>query len=162
MVYLISWDDVEKILEMGESRLEMWENSNLDYDLGGWITHNTLLQIRKTGLKPRILAKAENLPVFFGPLETPYKEYYCCALTAICLSRPDGSTIRGISYLTPYDDYWFCRELGRCFRYGYHDDPQHYWRVIGHFGDVDWLLGYWGEEYGFSEWLANLGEFEQT
>ncbi len=161
MVYLISWGDVEKIRKTMESHLEMWDNSNFDYDLGSWITQSTLLQIGKAEIKPRILAKAENLPVFFGPLETPYKEHYTSALTAICLAKPDGSTIRGISYLTPYDDYWFCRDLGRCFRYGYRDDPQHYWRIIGHFGDVEWLLGYWGDEYGFPEWLDNLGKFER-
>lgn len=161
MIYLISWDDVEKIRQEVKAQLEMWDNSNLDYDSGSWIAHDTLLQIREMGFELRTLAKVENLPVFFGPLETPYKQYYNSALTAICLSKHDGSTIRGISYLTPYDDYWFCRDLGRCFRYGYRDDPQHYWRMIGHFGDVDWLAGYWGDEYGFTEWLAGLGAFER-
>ncbi len=161
MIYLISWDDVEQIRKSTKYSLEIWDNFNLDYSMGGWIAHDTLSRIREIGFDPPILAEVDDLPVFFGPLETPYEEHYKSALTAICLSRPDGSTIRGVSYLLPYDDYWLCQDLGRCFRYGYRDEPQHYWRMISHFGDAEWLIGYWGNEHGFLEWLASVDLFQR-
>jgi len=160
VIYLISQEEAEKT-DNARSQVEMAESANLKYGLGSWITQEGLLQVRKLNPALKTLAEVEDLPVFYGPLETPYRTQYASALTALCLARPDGHTIRGISYLTPYDEYWFSRDLGRCFLYGYRGDTQRFWRVIGHSGDMEWIRGYWGGEYGFAEWLVrwipNLG-----
>lgn len=160
-VYLISYGDTRYIEDSSELQLESFENNNPDFEDGVWITGEMLAQIRQTGFEPSILARMQTIPVFYGPLQTVHRKHYDSALTAISLSRRDGSTVRGVSYLLPYDDYYFCRDLGRCFRYGYGEDPEHNWRVVGHFGDADWLEGYWGEEHNFPEWLESLGNFDR-
>jgi hypothetical protein len=153
MIYLISHEEIEQ-LDGDGAQIELTESANLSFAPGSWITQEALLQLRQAHRAPKALVEVSELPVFYGPLETPYRDQYASALTALCLARPDGQTIRGISYLPRYDEYWFSRDLGRCFRYGCRGEPQHFWRILGHAGDVDWLRGYWGEAYGFAEWLA--------
>jgi hypothetical protein len=162
MVYLIGWKDVEIIRERISITYGMWESTNCEYEIGCWITNDALMSIQKMGICPCVLVKANNLPIFYGPLNlTICKEHYDDALTAISLSKHDGSKIRGVSYLNPYGDYSFCQDIGRCFRYGYCDDPKHNWRVVGHYGDAEWLLGEWGNEFGFQDWLKSLDNLEK-
>lgn len=160
-VYLIKVEDVEKIDSHNKGDLQFWENSNLNFDEGVWVIESTLEQIKKLGRIPTILAEHPLFPVFYGNLESIDQNYYNNSLSAICISREDGSKIRGISYLHEYWNASHCFELNRCFFHHKQNDLDYRWRVIGHFGDADWMSGQWGDEYGFPNWLAALGEFER-
>lgn len=156
-VWLISEYDYQAILgdqNRRHSETRLFQNNNLQFPDGYWVSH---LLVDDLGLELQPLATYDCLPVFFGSLDSQHQDDYKLDLTALCIARSDGSSIKGVSYLEPYDDYFFCRDLGRCFRYGLDSEYSHYWRVIGHSGDVKWLSGYWGEVESFDVWLANIG-----
>jgi hypothetical protein len=157
IVWLISEYDYQAILgDQNCSSIEtrLFQNNNLQFPNGYWVSR---LLVDELGLRLQPLATYDCLPVFFGSLDSQQQDDYKLDLTALCISRSDGSSIKGVSYLEPYDDYFFCRDLGRCFRYGLDSDYSHYWRVIGHSGDIKWLSGYWGEVEPFGVWLATIG-----
>ena len=155
MVYLISEEQADRIAAAGIP-VELTDSANPAYAPGSWVTQEALQLACSLIPDLKTLAEVDDLPVFNGPLETPGRTHYASGLTALCLARRDGQSIRGLSYLPPYDEYWFSRDLGRCFCYGRPGDAPHFWRVIGHAGDLDWLRSYWGDAYGFEAWLTLL------
>lgn len=160
-VYLVKVEDIEGISSLEKRNFHAWENNNLNFDEGFWITESMLENLRKLGRVPTILAEHALLPIFYGNLTSIDKTHYDSTLSVICIAREDGSKIRGASYLHEYWNASHGFELNRNFHYHKQDDPDFRWRVLGHFGDADWLSGQWGDEYDFPNWLATLGEFER-
>jgi hypothetical protein len=160
-VYLVRVEDIEQVNGLEKGNSQSWESNNPNFDEGMWITENTRARLRKLGRVPTILAEHSLLPIFYGNLETIDESYYDNALSAICMAREDGSKIRGISYLHEYWNASHCFELNRCFFQHKQNDLDFRWRVIGHFGDADWLSGQWDDEHHFQKWLATLGVFER-
>lgn len=155
-VWLVSEIDYRAIVtdhnrKISEARF--FQNNNPQFPDGYWVSS---LSLDGLGREVLPLASYDCLPVFWGSFDGQRQEEYKLDLTALCIARSDGSSIRGVSYLEPYDDYFFCRDLGRCFRYGLDFEYSHYWRVIGHTGDIKWLVGYWGEEEPFGVWLSSI------
>ncbi len=112
-VYLIKVNDVEQIHSHEKGNLQYWENNNLNFDEGVWVIESTLEQIKKLGQIPTVLAEHPLLPVFYGNLEAINQTYYNNSLSAICISREEGSKIRGISYLHEYWNASNCFDLHR-------------------------------------------------
>jgi hypothetical protein len=135
--------------------LEKWENANPDFAPGYWVTDEGLHILRQMLPRVDILAHRPAIPVFWGNIAPP-QPAWVDALSAICIARYDGTLIQGVSALNPFDDYRFARDLGRCFAYGLPSGGRHWWRVVGHFGDVQWLKGYWFEDEAFLGWVKTL------
>ena len=134
---------------------EKWENANLDFAPGYWITDQGLRALRRMLPRVDILARGPAIPVFWGNLAHP-QPAWADALSAICIARRDGTSIKGVSALNPFDDYRFARDLGRCIAYGPPPGGSRWWRVVGHFGDVQWLKGYWFGDETFLPWVEAL------
>jgi hypothetical protein len=135
--------------------LEKWENANPDFAPGYWITDPGLRALRRVLPRVDILALRPAIPVFWSELDPP-QPAWADALSAICIARYDGTSIKGISALNSFDDYRFARDLGRCFGYGPPSSGRRWWRVVGHFGDVQWLKGYWAGDETFLRWVDAL------
>jgi hypothetical protein len=139
----------------GSLRFPKWENENPEFPLGYWIPTSIVKIIRHLLDETYILKEIRDLPIFFGD-NAIEKMVYGEALTCLCLSKQEGSYIRGISILMPYwfDDFYFGTR--KCFRYHAPEDKEYYWRYILDWSDIECLSGYWDEHSSFGEWSMLL------
>lgn len=143
MVYLLS----EQIFEKVRGQVSSWENQNLNFGFGCWVSEKSFQWIQEHLGEIPILASRNPLPIFFGDFSAANFDI-ADDLTALCLSRADSTSLQAIVNLSAFGDYRHCMDLGRCVTYG-----GGYWHVIGHAGDLEWVQGYWSGDERFSNWL---------
>ena len=89
MIYLLSeraFEGTSKTLSRG---LEAWENQNLDFGFGYWVTDRFLGKLQEQEVDLEILASREPLPVFVDAPDSKVQEQQD-SISAICISRADG------------------------------------------------------------------------
>jgi hypothetical protein len=153
MIHLLAEQTFEEIGKTLSNRLYAWENINLDFGFGYWVTDHSLGMLQEQEVNVEILASREALPIFMDSLEGQYLDHRD-ELSALCTSRIDGSRIKAVSCMQPHGDYRYCLDLQRCFEYPLQAQPKQFWHVIGHPGDLEWLEGHWAGCKQFSTWLS--------
>ena len=152
MIYLLSEQTIETRGCLN-SDLGAWENHNLDFGFGYWVVDRSLVKLREQEIDIEILANRETIPIFMEPLDEQYLDRRD-EISALCISRTDGSQIRAVSCMQSQGDYRYCLDLQRCFEYSLQAQSKQFWHVIGHRGDLEWLSGHWEGSKKFSAWLS--------